>query len=225
MTVLQSRAVAYFRTSSAANVGDSKDSDVRQAAACQAYADAAGITIIGTFYDPAVSGADPIDARPAFAEMLAYCRENDVQMILVETASRFARDLGVQIAGHDMLKELGIDLIAADSPASFVDDTPTAVMVRQILGAVAQFEKASLVSKLRGARERKRQRDGKCEGRKSLAETSPDLIAAVKKAARKPRGGNKPSLRAISAVLAAQGYVNSKGRPYAAQQIARMLVP
>jgi hypothetical protein len=39
-------------------------------------------------------------------------------------------------------------------------------MVRQILGAVSQFEKASLVAKLRHARERIRAEMGHCEGRK-----------------------------------------------------------
>jgi hypothetical protein len=32
---------------------------------------------------------------------------------------------------------------------------------RQVLGAIAQFEKASLVAKLKAARDRKRARDGK----------------------------------------------------------------
>ena len=41
-----------------------------------------------------------------------------------------------------MMRGLGIELIAANSPNSFVGDTPTAIMVRQILGAMAQFEKA-----------------------------------------------------------------------------------
>ena len=41
------------------------------------------------------------------------------------------------------------------SPDAFLDDGPTATMVRQILGAVSQFEKAMLVAKLKGARERK----------------------------------------------------------------------
>jgi hypothetical protein len=55
-----------------------------------------------------------------------------------------------------MLRDLGYDLIAADSPNSFLEDTPTANLIRQILGAVSQFEKASLVAKLKGARDRKR---------------------------------------------------------------------
>ena len=58
---------------------------------------------------------------------------------------RFARDLAVQLAGHDMLKGLGIDLIPASAPDFFLEDTPTAVLVRQVLGAIAQFEKASTV--------------------------------------------------------------------------------
>jgi DNA invertase Pin-like site-specific DNA recombinase len=104
---------------------------------------------MGEFYDAAVSGADPLDARPGFASLLARIASNGVRVILVETANRFARDLIVQETGHKKLRDLGIELIAADSPDSFVDDTPTAVMVRQILGAVAQFEKAALVAKLK----------------------------------------------------------------------------
>jgi hypothetical protein len=43
------------------------------------------------------------------------------------------------------LRERGYDLIAVDSPGSFLEDTPTAALIRQVLGAVSQFEKASLV--------------------------------------------------------------------------------
>ena len=49
-------------------------------------------------------------------------------------------------------------------------------MMRQIAGSFAEYEKARLVAKLRGARERKRAESGKCEGRKSWAEINPDLV-------------------------------------------------
>jgi hypothetical protein len=39
-------------------------------------------------------------------------------------------------------------LIAADSPAAFIDHTPTSKMIRQLLGVISEFEKASLVAKL-----------------------------------------------------------------------------
>jgi DNA invertase Pin-like site-specific DNA recombinase len=78
-----------------------------------------------------------------------------------------------------MLK--GIDLSRPSAPDFFLEDTSTAVLVRQVLGAIAQFEKASLVAKLKAARDRKRARDGKCEGRQSHREMNPQLVAMAKR--------------------------------------------
>jgi DNA invertase Pin-like site-specific DNA recombinase len=123
-----------------------------------------------------------------------------------------------------MLRNLGIELIAADSPDSFVDDTPTAILVRQILGAVAQFEKAALVAKLRGARERVRRVRGKCEGRKAHAEMNPQAVALAKRLHRaSPKTGERMSLRRISAELAAAGYRNAYGRQFNPNSIKNMI--
>ena len=62
-------AVAYLRSSSAANVGPDKDSDKRQRTAIGAFAKRAGFTIVGDYYDAAVSGADPVDKRAGFARV------------------------------------------------------------------------------------------------------------------------------------------------------------
>ena len=113
------QAFAYLRTSSAANVGEDRDSDKRQAAAIEAYAKRAGVEVVETFYDAAVRGGDPIDTRPGFAAMLERIEGNGVRTIVVETANRFARDLMVQEVGFAMLQKRGINLIAADSPTSF----------------------------------------------------------------------------------------------------------
>ena len=63
--------------------------------------------------------------------MLERLLSNGVRTIVVETANRFARDLMVQEVGYAMLKERGIELIATDKPDAFLDDTPTAVLIRQ----------------------------------------------------------------------------------------------
>ncbi len=62
-------AVGYMRTSSAANVGDGKDSEVRQRKAIEGYVKAAGMVIVDWFYDAAVSGVDPIETRPGPASL------------------------------------------------------------------------------------------------------------------------------------------------------------
>lgn len=102
------KAVAYLRTSSKANVGEAKDSDKRQRLAIDAFAQAAGYEIVDQFYDEAVSGADPVTDRKGFAEMLERLMSNGARTIIVESPDRFARDLMVQLAGHDMLKPKGI---------------------------------------------------------------------------------------------------------------------
>ena len=126
----------------------------------------------------------------------------------------------VQEVGFAMLRDLGITLIAADSPASFLDDGPTSKLIRQILGAVAEFDKAMTVAKLKGARDRVRRRAGKCEGRKSYAERAPELVELAK--AIKSRGG-RVSLREVSAELAARGYKTPSGKPYSASAVQSML--
>lgn len=217
------KAIAYFRTSSATNVGEDKDTLKRQHEAVTKFAKAAGYEIVAEFSDDAVKGSDPVDTRPGFAAMMTLIAGNGVRTILVETASRFARDLIIQETGWRMLRDAGITLIAADSPEAFLDDTPTAVMIRQILGSVSQFEKAMLVAKLKGARERKKAITGKCGGRKSYSERSPELVALAKKLARYPINGRKRSLRQIAAELEAQGHVTGDGKRYAASAIARMI--
>jgi DNA invertase Pin-like site-specific DNA recombinase len=224
MTKEMRKAVAYLRTSSKANVGSDKDSDKRQLAAIQAYAKPAGFEIVETFYDAPVSGADPVSERSGFAEMLERLMSNGARTILVESPDRFARDLMVQLAGHDMLRAKGISLIAASAPTFFIEDTPTAVLVRQVLGAVAQFEKATTVAKLAAARRRKRIMTGeKVEGRKSHAELRPGVVKQAKALARKKPKGGRLSLRSIAAELAAHGFLNERGRPFNPKSVAAML--
>src|SRR6185369_12240751 len=211
-------AVAYLRTSSAANVGADKDSDKRQRAAIEAFAKRAGFTLVAEYYDKAVSGADRIDDRPGFREMLQHLASNGAKTIIVESPDRFARDLAVQLAGHDMLNALGILIIPASAPDFFTEDTPTAVLVRTVLGAIAQFEKASSVAKLAAARKRKRESEGRCEGRKPLGETRPEVVALARKLRRRKPKGGQLSLRSVASELAARGFLNELGQPYAAKR-------
>jgi DNA invertase Pin-like site-specific DNA recombinase len=218
-------AVAYYRTSSATNVdGDSLD---RQKQTIDGFAKSQGFEVVNEFYDAAVSGADPIDQRPGFAKLLDYIAGNGAKIILVENASRFARDLAIQLTGHELLKKLGYELIPVDAPDHFIDETPTAVMVRQILGAVSQFEKAQVVQKLKAARDRKRALTGKCEGRKSYQELDMVLVREAKRLARKnPKSGKKRSLRKIGQILYEmdKGWHTSSGKPFGAQQVQNLLV-
>ena len=213
------KAVGYMRTSSATNVGVDKDSDKRQRASIEAYAKHAGYEIDDAdwFYDPAIRGEDSLASRPAFAAMMERLLSNGVRTVIVEDASRFARDLILQLTGHDQLRALGITLIAANAPQHFLEDTPTAVLIRQVLGAVAQFEKATLVAKLKAARDRKKERTGKCSGRKSHKELNPAMVSMAKDLSK------GRSLREVSALMHCAGFVNAAGKPYTAMAVRSMI--
>jgi DNA invertase Pin-like site-specific DNA recombinase len=130
----------------------------------------------------------------------------------------------VQLAGHDMLKAKGVTLVAASAPTHFIEDTPTAILVRQVLGAIAEFETTTLVAKLAAARRRKRMATGKkVKGRKSHAETRPEAVALAKRLARKRPKGGKMSLRAISTEMAARGILNQRGKPFNPKSVSVLL--
>ena len=170
-------ALAYLRTSSLTNVGPDKDSAKRQRSAIAAHAKSAGFTIIGEFSDEGVSGADAIEGRAGFAAMLARIAGNGVRVVLVENASRFARDLMTQELGFAYLQRLGVKLVACDSPDAFLDGGPTSIMVRQILGAVLQFEKSGLVAKLKAARDRVKAEEGRRRRMQVIHRAQPPMVA------------------------------------------------
>jgi DNA invertase Pin-like site-specific DNA recombinase len=225
---IRNTAVAYVRTSSAANIGEGKDSEPRQREAIERFAKAAGFQIKDWFRDPAVSGVDPIESRPGFSALLDRLEANGVRTVIVEDATRLARDLMVQELGLLMLikREVHVLTVAGDDLTR--TDDPFKIAVRQIAGVFAQLEKARLVARLKRARDRKKATGTKVEGRKSISETRPELVAMARDLAsrRKPR----LSLLKISAALAEAGYVTSKGRsfqrqpdqPHGGRQIGRL---
>jgi DNA invertase Pin-like site-specific DNA recombinase len=207
-------SVAYFRTSSASNVGEDKDSLKRQRAVVEAFSARQGYEILGDFYDAAVSGADAIEDRPGFAALLDRIESNGVRTVIVEDVSRFAREMKAHILGIALLRERGVRLLSAVDGQDLTEDTDemTEGMVT-IMAVFAQIEKKRFVKKVRAARDRKSIREGRrIEGRKGYRETQPNLVREAK---RLTHGNRKKrlSLRAISVSLAAMGYVNSKGNP------------
>jgi DNA invertase Pin-like site-specific DNA recombinase len=142
-----------------------------------------------------------------------------VRVVLIEDATRFARDLVAQELGILLLVQRGVRVITAAGDDLTDTSDPSRVMMRQIAGAFAQYEKARLVARLRRAREMK----GQVGGRKSMAATRPDLVALAKQL-RHTRSGRQRSLREISAELAARGFLTERtGKPFPATQVGNML--
>ena len=216
------KAVYYIRTSSATNLDG--DSEERQKVAIYAYAEKNGYEIVQGAYDQAVKGSDFTGEREGYKSLLEYCLANDVQVILCENASRFARDVIVQELGYRELKKLNLTLIPVDAPDYFSGASPSLTMIRQILGAVSEFEKSNLVSKLRGARERIKAEKGKCGGWKSLEEHYGSVRFGKLLRKTKKLSDTGLSLAKITGILAEQGWVQPTTlRPYNKSQVRRLL--
>jgi DNA invertase Pin-like site-specific DNA recombinase len=212
------KSVAYIRTSSGTNVGPDKDSEKRQRAAIQRHAKRAGITVVEWFNDPAVSGTDPIDQRPGFSALLDRIEGNGVKLVLVEDASRFARDLVAQELGIIALIRLGVRVLTANGDDMTDSSDPSRIMMRQIAGSFSQYEKARLVAKLKAARDRIKARTGKCGGRKPYAEIRPEIVSLAHE-----MRNRRMSYRKISSELAALGHFTANSKPYVASAIQAML--
>ena len=136
-------------------------------------------------------------------------------------------------SGHRKLKVDGFELVSVID-GSF-EDNRISKLNRQMLSAIAEYQREEIVFNLSVSRERKKQQNkkgnyvtlegkGKCEGRKAKKELQPELVALVKKLRRRNWKTKKQmSLRKISQHLLELGYVNERGKPYNAQSIKDMV--
>ena len=120
------------------------------------------------------------------------------------------------------MKRGGVEIVSV-TDGDLLEDDPTRKLVRQVLGAIAEYDKEMTVQKLRAARNRKRAASGKCEGRKSYHERNPELIAEIKRLRRKPRGGKRLSIKATVEALNASGYTTATGKTFTVSRLEHVL--
>lgn len=158
-----SRCYVYLRVSSVGQVeGDGFE---RQLIAVRSYAQANGIKIAKIFREEGVSGTKDLENRPALRELLTALHADGVKLVLIEKLDRLARDLMIQESIIADLNRHGFEIRSVAEPDLCSGD-PSRTLIRQILGAFSQYERAMIVLKLRGARQRMRAKVGRCEGRK-----------------------------------------------------------
>lgn len=217
------QAFAYLRVSGKGQVDG--DGFNRQREAIEACAKGAGISVVQFFQDEGVSGTK--EDRPALARLMVDLEENGhgIKTVIVERLDRLARDLMVQEAILNDFRKLGVRFISASEGDDLIDGDATRKLVRQIFGAIAEYDKAMLVLKLRAARERKRAREGKCEGRKGYSDTEAgrEIIREVKRLRRKKPGCKVLSCRTIAGRLNESGRQSLDGKPFSAAVIQRIL--
>lgn len=158
-----STVLAYLRVSSTGQLaGDGME---RQRQAIQTFADAKRWKV-SEWHEDSISGRSEFEARDGLSSLLASVRGAlRPVIVVVESADRIARDLIQSEVILGEFRKLNAEVFDSRGNCLTCDgENPSNKLIRQVLGAVAEFERSNLVNKLRAARVRKAEAGGWANG-------------------------------------------------------------
>ncbi|MDT3441769.1 recombinase family protein [Pseudofrankia sp. BMG5.37] len=226
------KVIGYIRVSTETQV-DGFGLDV-QAKAIKDWARANGHRLIHIYREEGISGSKDLEHRPALFEAMEALKANQADGLIVPKLDRLARDLIVQetIIG-DIWKAGKLIFSAVPGEAELlVDDQadPSRKLIRQVLGAVNEYEREVIALRLRMGRAAKSSRGGYAYGapaygqqttpEKELAPVDSEQAALSLMQAKHTDGA---SLREIVDALHAAGHKPKRGDRWHPTTVARCL--
>lgn len=130
-----------------------------QEAAIRAHCRTIGVRLVAVLSDEGISGSNGLDTRAGLAEALARIQAGDAQVLVVYRLDRLARDLLLQETVIGQLRKSGA-LVLSATEGDVESDDPTRVLVRQVLGAMAQYEAAVIRGRMAAGKAAKRAAGG-----------------------------------------------------------------
>lgn len=215
-------AVGYCRVSSQGqrNAGSGLD---RQAETIRVFAEQAGYELVKVYHE-AFTGTET--ERPIFETMLTELLDNGCRVIIIECLDRLARDLAIQLQIIALLANKEISLLNAMTGQNIThpSDPMTKAMI-QIQGTFAELDKNLLVRKLRKGRQAKRERNGRCEGRKPFGYCpgEPETLKRIKQLRRKRKGENRLGPYQIAQILNSEQLPTRFGRPWTGAAVKKII--
>ena len=226
------KLVAYLRVSTDRQAEEGLGLEVQQAAV-RAYARSGGHRIVETLKDEGISGAKELDHRPALAEALAMVKEGAADGIVVYRLDRLARDLVLQEQLLSEVRRLGGTMhTTAGGEAHFLNDDPddpSRKLIRQVLGAVNEYERSMISLRLRSGRLRKAENGGYAFGAPAFGQRSEDRALVTDPAEQatidriKVLRAEGASLREIASSLTDEGHATKRGGQWHPVTISRIL--
>jgi DNA invertase Pin-like site-specific DNA recombinase len=211
------KLASYCRVSTDAQAESGLGLEV-QARAIRKWANDNGHRIVARTEDAGVSGSNGIDTREGLLDAFAAIRERRVSGLVVYRLDRLARDLIIQEQLLAEVWRMGAVLFSTSaSEAAYLTDDPddpSRKLIRQVLGAVSEYERSMISLRLRSGRKRKAEKGGYAYGSPAFGSRAEDgeLVTDDHEAAALARiralreADPNISLRAIAAVLTDEGY-------------------
>ncbi|MCC7065855.1 MAG: recombinase family protein [Planctomycetes bacterium] len=224
------KAIGYLRVSSAKQARDGKDGFPRQREAVRAYCTSKRIELVEEHADAGVSGTMPLEGREGLSTALARCTELGAEVLVVEKADRLGRDLIVSEMAVRAFAEAGVSIVTADTGQSLTDadNDPSRKLIRQVLNAVAEYERSALVAKLRAARERKRRSGGHSVGCYRFGEHPErpheiETLALARMLRRRVPDRKRRPLALVAEMLNQENRLSRTGRPWTKTMVRDLL--
>lgn len=210
---MNERVYGYIRVSGLAQRDG--DGPERQKVAIVAFCQQHNLNLIN-IYEESISGTKDAYDRPAFGQMVTDAETNGVTGIIVERLDRLARELLVQeVVITKLSEEANLHVYATDNgqleDLADANADPTRVLIRQVLGALAQWNRSEITRKLAAARKRKREATGRCEGAKpyGVKPGEPKVLEVIR--ANVARGH---TVESIANLLNSCGLLTRRGRAW-----------
>lgn len=146
------RTLIYTRTSTR----DQELGHSAQESHCREYARAHGLTVAGVYKDHVSGGIAPAK-RAGFMQLLDALNKNDVLLTLKR--DRLGRDVVHNAVAESLVKRQGARVVTLDCASG---DDPSAMFMRCVIDAVAQYERALIQQRTRVALAEKRMRGEVC---------------------------------------------------------------
>ena len=185
-------------------------------------------SMAGIFADEGITGTSA-EKRPEFLRMIRLCRKRKIDLVLVKSISRFARNTVDCLHYIRALKELGIAVIFEKENINTLDSEGE--MLITLLGAFAQAESESISQNVRwGIRQamregrvslRCKQLYGFTEDENGQPQVLPDEAEVVRRIYKSFLRGQ--SIRMIKGWLDAEGIAPRKGKEWSLSSVENIL--
>lgn len=222
----QPRVIGYVRVSTEEQAQSGNGLGV-QSQGIRSYCRANGLRLVGIYSDEGISGSNGLDTRRGLAEALARIERGEAGGLVVHKLDRLARDLILQETTIQSLRATGATVLSVTEPDTDSDD-PTRVLMRQMMGAFAQYERTLIRGRMMAGKAAKVAAGGYGGGRPAygLMAANGELVAnpaesdIVEIVTAGRRDGE--SYRTIAATLTRSGQTTRSGGEWNPNQIRRI---
>jgi DNA invertase Pin-like site-specific DNA recombinase len=219
------RVLGYVRVSTAKQADEGAGIEVQETR-LRTWCMEGDHELVDVHRDEGVSGS--LVDRPGLALALADMEAGRAEVLAVYRLDRLARDLVVQETVIERLARAGRQVRSVTEPQIDGAD-PTRVLIRQVLGAIGQYERALIVARMQAGQAAKAARGGYAYGSPPYGWKAVDheLVIDVDEQATMARVDElrrrKMSLREIAETLVAEGHKPKRGSTWHPEGVRRIV--